>query len=124
MVRRPPISTRTDTLFPYTTLFRSPRRISGTCASRPLASRRSQTVIIDTGAKPSPRTPLPEADLPPLRSKARQQSGRHPPALGYALRPPSLLPAVGVHPPFSCKAYGGAEISHTTATSPTDQQKI
>src|SRR3546814_4399917 len=27
MLRLPPISTRTDTLFPYTTLFRSPRRI-------------------------------------------------------------------------------------------------
>src|SRR3546814_7338009 len=26
MIRRPPISTRTDTLFPYTTLFRSPRQ--------------------------------------------------------------------------------------------------
>src|SRR3546814_117987 len=26
MIRRPPGSTRTDTLFPYTTLFRSPRR--------------------------------------------------------------------------------------------------
>src|SRR3546814_5128860 len=26
MIRRPPISTRTDTLFPYTTLFRSPHR--------------------------------------------------------------------------------------------------
>src|SRR3546814_15596850 len=26
MIRRPPVSTRTDTLFPYTTLFRSPRR--------------------------------------------------------------------------------------------------
>src|SRR3546814_9912167 len=26
MIRRPPISTRTDTLFPYTTLFRSGRR--------------------------------------------------------------------------------------------------
>src|SRR3546814_7581745 len=26
MVRRPPRSTRTDTLFPYTTLFRSPQR--------------------------------------------------------------------------------------------------
>src|SRR3546814_7005049 len=26
MTRRPPRSTRTDTLFPYTTLFRSPRR--------------------------------------------------------------------------------------------------
>src|SRR3546814_8838839 len=28
MVLRPPRSTRTDTLFPYTTLFRSPRRSS------------------------------------------------------------------------------------------------
>src|SRR3546814_15723499 len=27
MIRRPPRSTRTDTLFPYTTLFRSPARI-------------------------------------------------------------------------------------------------
>src|SRR3546814_18740517 len=26
MIRRPPRSTRTDTLFPYTTLFRSPRK--------------------------------------------------------------------------------------------------
>src|SRR3546814_20362022 len=29
MIRRPPRSTRTDTLFPYTTLFRSPAR--GSC---------------------------------------------------------------------------------------------
>src|SRR3546814_2507545 len=29
MIRRPPRSTRTDTLFPYTTLFRSQRRICG-----------------------------------------------------------------------------------------------
>src|SRR3546814_13345660 len=29
MIRRPPRSTRTDTLFPYTTLFRSPRQIGG-----------------------------------------------------------------------------------------------
>src|SRR3546814_18583784 len=27
MIRRPPRSTRTDTLFPYTTLFRSPRLV-------------------------------------------------------------------------------------------------
>src|SRR3546814_2968084 len=27
MIRRPPRSTRTDTLFPYTTLFRSPPRV-------------------------------------------------------------------------------------------------
>src|SRR3546814_6940710 len=29
MIRRPPRSTRTDTLFPYTTLFRSPGRADG-----------------------------------------------------------------------------------------------
>src|SRR3546814_5807939 len=35
-IRRPPRSTRTDTLFPYTTLFRSPRSSSGlrTCRHR------------------------------------------------------------------------------------------
>src|SRR3546814_4549075 len=30
MIRRPPRSTRTDTLFPYTTLFRSHRRVPRT----------------------------------------------------------------------------------------------
>src|SRR3546814_17111632 len=29
MIRRPPRSTRTDTLFPYTTLFRSVERVGG-----------------------------------------------------------------------------------------------
>src|SRR3546814_3871911 len=41
MIRRPPRSTRTDTLFPYTTLFRSPPyRCSSICqaARRPSAS--------------------------------------------------------------------------------------
>src|SRR3546814_1369275 len=34
MIRRPPRSTRTDTLFPYTTLFRSLRIPPGTSAAR------------------------------------------------------------------------------------------
>src|SRR3546814_3406308 len=34
MIRRPPKSTRTDTLFPYTTLFRAPRQVREVCASR------------------------------------------------------------------------------------------
>src|SRR3546814_19499331 len=37
MIRRPPRSTRTDTLFPYTTLFRSPtpsRRVRPVCWQR------------------------------------------------------------------------------------------
>src|SRR3546814_2022530 len=40
MIRRPPRSTRTDTLFPYTTLFRSiPRR---SCLRKKGSARRSQ----------------------------------------------------------------------------------
>src|SRR3546814_2531720 len=35
MIRRPPRSTRTDTLFPYTTLFRSPGRWRGRCSTCP-----------------------------------------------------------------------------------------
>src|SRR3546814_13645641 len=34
MIRRPPRSTRTDTLFPYTTLFRSTARIEGSYDQR------------------------------------------------------------------------------------------
>src|SRR3546814_18333143 len=34
MIRRPPRSTRTDTLFPYTTLFRSPRGVLPGCGMR------------------------------------------------------------------------------------------
>src|SRR3546814_14216065 len=38
MIRRPPRSTRTDTLFPYTTLFRSGDRRVRTDGEAPLAS--------------------------------------------------------------------------------------
>src|SRR3546814_13465023 len=36
MIRRPPRSTRTDTLFPYTTLFRSTARMAGDARPRAL----------------------------------------------------------------------------------------
>src|SRR3546814_19235793 len=58
MIRRPPISTRTDTLFPYTTLFRS----DGRHASRSRSSGRGPS-----GARPRPGEPpaaLSEACLP------------------------------------------------------------
>src|SRR3546814_19850690 len=42
MIRRPPRSTRTDTLFPYTTLFRSMPSASWRARQRPLANRRSR----------------------------------------------------------------------------------
>src|SRR3546814_7590390 len=46
MIRRPPRSTRTDTLFPYTTLFRSED------SSRPICWSRSVT-IVDSAVIPS-----------------------------------------------------------------------
>src|SRR3546814_2536450 len=47
MIRRPPRSTRTDTLFPYTTLFRSPGlspaflRVTSLCLGKPAPDVRS-----------------------------------------------------------------------------------
>src|SRR3546814_5075896 len=46
MVRRPPISTRTDTLFPYTTLFRSEKKM--TTGSLVSASQPGQMVTVTT----------------------------------------------------------------------------
>src|SRR3546814_14223822 len=48
MIRRPPISTRTDTLFPYTTLFRS-------ILLFPRAANRARAPIHDTAARDHPR---------------------------------------------------------------------
>src|SRR3546814_3228691 len=49
MIRRPPRSTRTDTLFPYTTLFRS-RRATARRPDRPLQralhAQRSRTIVV------------------------------------------------------------------------------
>src|SRR3546814_5621040 len=49
MIRRPPISKRTDTLFPYTTLFRSnvleALSVRGACSSRAGASSASNSAV-------------------------------------------------------------------------------
>src|SRR3546814_13199258 len=65
MIRRPPRSTRTDTLFPYTTLFRS----SGT--PRPPGSPAR-------GSAPAPApAACPAADRPAPGSAARRRSEEH-----------------------------------------------
>src|SRR3546814_9510007 len=61
MRRRPPRSTRTDTLFPYTTLFRSVYSGSDKCAASRLASVRQYAGETVTGAMPS-------ASMPSMRS--------------------------------------------------------
>src|SRR3546814_4015885 len=55
MIRRPPRSTRTDTLFPYTTLFRStipPRRTARATTSACPTARRSTTPTRRRSASP------------------------------------------------------------------------
>src|SRR3546814_12767734 len=49
MIRRPPRSTRTDTLFPYTTLFRSCSRLYVSDSSTP-SSRGANTALHGSGA--------------------------------------------------------------------------
>src|SRR3546814_3993222 len=64
MIRRPPRSTRTDTLFPYTTLFRSP----GGEARCPAG--RSKTFFRNLPRLPAPGRRAPGvAAAPPIRSE-------------------------------------------------------
>src|SRR3546814_18454612 len=66
MIRRPPRSTRTDTLFPYTTLFRS-------CLDPPPPACGAVTVVavdLGGGSRPTPRM---LAGLPHLRQLDRAQ---------------------------------------------------
>src|SRR3546814_7384631 len=66
MIRRPPRSTRTDTLFPYTTLFRSAR------------SGRRETYLGDWHTHPDGTDVLSRADKATLRRIARTPDARAP----------------------------------------------
>src|SRR3546814_3601770 len=63
MIRRPPRSTRTDTLFPYTTLFRSTVKACALSRGR----RGAQSV----SAQPPVAAPLPPPRHLPAHSRAR-----------------------------------------------------
>src|SRR3546814_2824191 len=62
MIRRPPRSTRTDTLFPYTTLFRSAGRLA---PRRPQAAKRNEkpgTHRSETARRPTTATRRPRSE--------------------------------------------------------------
>src|SRR3546814_18669115 len=72
MIRRPPRSTRTDTLFPYTTLFRSIR-------TRPLSEEDREQLALNHG-----RADIGEPDRVAMRyalGKVCEDHGRHAEAL-------------------------------------------
>src|SRR3546814_3966058 len=74
MIRRPPRSTRTDTLFPYTTLFRSPARSRDRNARRPRGCRRAiarPAAAMTVRSAPSPATRRSEEHTSELQSLMR-----------------------------------------------------
>src|SRR3546814_6137724 len=85
MIRRPPRSTRTDTLFPYTTLFRS------LGPSPALTTSKLFTVVCDqaspTAAASSAATPIHSSHSPPLLT------GRNGTVVTLIVADPSLAPA-------------------------------
>src|SRR3546814_11640967 len=107
MIRRPPRSTRTDTLFPYTTLFRSPDRCCRCAGDAHRAndrqarrwSRQCPMAALSTHADRQPpptppRTPTAAATSGGAHWVARAASGCAPtPVLGTrAAVPPWVLP--------------------------------
>src|SRR3546814_7982591 len=81
MLRRPPRSTRTDTLFPYTTLFRSKRSKnlpqSGFPSLRSVKPDRLLAQCIHgTGALRPVNVKRHECGLPPYREGCHQRGGR------------------------------------------------
>src|SRR3546814_1195962 len=75
MIRRPPRSTRTDTLFPYTTLFRS-----AACAALPRARANARRAAPGRGS----------------RAAASCRAGEHPPAGTSLLPKPAYGPSAKV----------------------------
>src|SRR3546814_11758928 len=116
MIRRPPISTRTDTLFPYTTLFRSGlgdlrRGRTRTCGRLPGLGLSGAAVVDDRpgaarrvrGSRVALREPLfPDSGVPPptggagagrssaVRRDRPARRGLAPPAGTLQCPPPTL----------------------------------
>src|SRR3546814_1057499 len=83
MLRRPPISTRTDTLFPYTTLFRSPQGTARALARPPHADAGAgDGAAADAGAAVRDPDPGPEPGQEPDRKAAAGRDRRRRPRAG------------------------------------------
>src|SRR3546814_20660493 len=84
MIRRPPRSTRTDTLFPYTTLFRSmcvvAARLAGSARMRPVGPSCDRAVAAEVSRRspPPPRRlsePGPRTNLHDRSERAERDPG-------------------------------------------------
>src|SRR3546814_17905578 len=108
MLRRPPRSTRTDTLFPYTTLFRSAQAAiaDGAFAAEitpvTLTTRKGE-VVVDTDEQPGKGNPDKIPTLRPAFAKAGTHTAATSPsttdgAAEVVLTRPSVAEATGATP--------------------------
>src|SRR3546814_16089098 len=104
MIRRPPRSTRTDTLVPYTTLFRSRRARD---VARLLPGRRIRTLPVGARVDPADAARLPEAAEQASRLGSNAQVRQ--PRLHRLPRRP-LLPLCQVLPEQADRQIGRAHV--------------
>src|SRR3546814_14822251 len=107
MIRRPPRSTRTDTLFPYTTLFRSQRRAPSAPSRFREVSRTAKSITLCRRAAPACRDSL---SVAPDGFTLFDEGGRTFLCIGMAeyIRSDGVLTIEGV-------VTGQAETLHDTA---------
>src|SRR3546814_5180264 len=106
MIRRPPRSTRTDTLFPYTTLFRSFSGRRGGRGDGILADRIAH--LAGGGAAFEPRA----RDVYPSRGSSLSDTVNHYPILPCEWGPPATQPTY-------INDRKSAQLNPVTATRPS-----
>src|SRR3546814_11470113 len=118
MIRRPPRSTRTDTLFPYTSLFRSRRRLLPAAAQvvghAQLPSRAPQQGRLDE---------VVAEDLAPERRLARQMREVAIVDERPAADDRAVAPELAVAPATPRKPGGGHRARHLRAETPAAWQQ-
>src|SRR3546814_4240502 len=79
MIRRPPRSTRTDTLFPYTTLFRSAPAKRVAVAEHPIGDQADPLMgyVVDPGETAAKGFGRPEEPQPALAAEIHRRSEEH-----------------------------------------------
>src|SRR3546814_14492981 len=98
MIRRPPRSTRTDTLFPYTTLFRSPEYPGPPLRRSPWALGSRPRVTVEKAAGEQPPLILQHADRV-HRRHLRAGAAKHRGETGEVVVVRQRLEARAIEPP-------------------------
>src|SRR3546814_6207008 len=94
MIRRPPRSTRPDTLFPYSTLFRSRRRLGNVDLVDGVVERRQRIadIVVETALD---RIAGRDQDPARIHRRAAAEERRHAAQVGVHLRAVDRLQAAG-----------------------------